>query len=171
MRRIKQGLQHQQINMSCGGGERMHRRTQELGRFAFRSFQDTILLRTVKSSLDVLGRDSTYLHTQVEGVAVPMAVLGVSMESWRSARVGSKRIASRSLVYWTADSRCFGLVRGITKHDGKAFASIAALSPMGDGCFSGSRFEEWLLECSVVEGVVAYIEVAPDTFQILQPSR
>ena len=59
----------------------------------------------------------------------------------------------------------------IVQHDGKAFASIAALAPMADGCFSSSRFDERLLECSVVEEVVAYIEVAPSTFRILEPLR
>ena len=62
MRHIKDGLQRHQVNMACGGGERMHKRTKQLGRFAFRNFQDTILLRTVKSSLDELGRDRTYWH-------------------------------------------------------------------------------------------------------------
>ena len=171
MRHIKEGLLQHHVNLSCGGGERMHRRTKQFGRFASRNFEDTILLRTIKSSLDVLKRDSTYLHTEVEGKSRHLMVLGVCMESWRSARVGPKRIVSKNIVYWNVSSRRFGIVRGIVQHDGKAFASIAALSAMADGCFSSSRLDELLLECSVVEGVVAYIEVAPNTFHILEPLR
>ena len=63
MRHIKDGLEQHRVNMSCGGGERMHRRTKEFGRFAFRSFQDTILVRSIKSNLDILGRkEALFAH-------------------------------------------------------------------------------------------------------------
>ena len=61
MRHIKDGLKSHMINISCGGGERKHRRSKQLGRFAFRNFQATVLKRSIKRSLDDLIK--TYQNT------------------------------------------------------------------------------------------------------------
>jgi len=172
MRHIKDGLEHHRCNISCGGGERMHRRTKEFGRFAFRSFQDTILLRSIKSSVELLGRDSTYLHTELEGKPAELMVLGAPSPSWKRVRVGSKRIAAGDVVHFTAlGNREFGRARGFVQHSGKVFASASMLSPMADGCFSLSALGERLVECAVLEGAAAYVELGPGVFKILAPLR
>ena len=75
-------------------------------------------------------------------------------------------------MHFTAlGNREFGRARGFVQHSGKVFASASMLSPMADGCFSLSALGERLVECAVLEGAAAYVELGPGVFKILAPLR
>lgn len=168
MRHIKDALEKHRVNMSCCGAERLHRKTKEFGRFAFRNFQDTILVRTIKTFLDALEDDRSFLHTEFEGKARPLMVFGVSTASWKSVRVGHMRVRAGNVVHWSRASRFLGRVRGIVQCEGIAFAAVVMLSVEADGSFSCGALER-LVECSALDGVLAYIALGPDAIKVLMP--
>ena len=63
MRHIVDGLRRHKVCMACGSGERLHRRSKTFGRFAFRSWQVTIYMRTINSLLTAVKSDDTFKHT------------------------------------------------------------------------------------------------------------
>ena len=170
MRHIKDGLIHFRKNMSCGGGERLHRRSKELGRFAYKHAQDTILVRTVKALVDDFKKEDSFSHTVFEGKARTLVVLGARRESWASVRVGHNRTRARDVVHWVLGGRCLGRVRGIVRCEGRAIASVAVLSPLADGTLSCAVLREVVVECAVLEGSLPYIEVGENTFKVLMPA-
>ena len=170
MRHIKDGLIHFRKNLSCCSGERLHRRSKELGRFAYNKAQDTILIRTVKALVDDANKEDTFSHTVFEGKARTLVVLGVRRESWASVRVGRNRTRAGDVVHWVLGGRCLGRVRGIVRCEGKAIASVAVLSPLADGTLSCAVLREVLVECAVLEGSLPYMEVGENTFKVLTPA-
>ena len=101
--------------------------------------------------------------------ATQLMVFGVFAESWKSVRVGRIRVRAGNIVHWALASRCLGRVRGIVQIQGKAFASVGMLSAVANGCFSCVALDERLVECSAIEGVLAYIELGPDAIKVLMP--
>ena len=170
MRHIKEGLQCHQLNMSCGGGERKHKRTKQLGRFAYKHFNLAILKRTLKRAVDDLESADIYRRAEIEGKAKPLAVMGVQMPVWPRARIALTRLARGQVVHWIVNgARGFGLTRGIVQRDGKAYALVVALKLEASGRFTSNHCDELLVECSFVEGAAAFIAISPNTFDILQP--
>ena len=156
--------------MSCMSGERLHRRAKAFGHFAFNKWQDTILARTLRSSVEALKERHNFQHTRFEGKPKNMLVCGASTAAWRNARVGRINVVMQSVVYWTLPSFGLGRVRGVVMHEEKAFASVALLTAVADGCFEVGELDELLVECAVIEGSLAYIELAPDRIKVLMPA-
>ena len=50
----------------------------------------------------------------------------------------------------------------------KAFVAVSFLIAVSDGCFE--ILEERIVECVVLEGILAYIELAPGRFKVLMPA-
>ena len=170
MRHIRDGFDTFKRNFACAAGERLHRRTKTLGRFSFNLFQNTILLRTVYAILEASKDKCNFVHTALEGKARTLVVLGERRESWASVLVGRKRLRARDVVHWVLDGRRhLGRVRGIVTYEGKAFASVAALSPLPDGTCSCAVLREMVVECVVLEQPLPYIEICTDTFRVLMP--
>ena len=96
-------------------------------------------------------------------------MLGDRRESWASVIVGRKRTRARDVVHWVLDGRRLGRVRGIVRYEGKAFASVTALSPLPDGMFSCAVLREVVVGCVVLEGSLPYIEICEQTFKVLMP--
>ena len=170
MRHIKDGLLHWERNMSCMPGERLHRRAKAFGHFAFNKWTNTILVRTLRSSVRAQKERRNFQHTRFEGKPKNMLVCGASTAAWRSARVGRINVVMQSVVYWTLPSFGLGRVRGVVMHEEKAFASVALLTAVADGCFEVGELDELLVECAVIEGSLAYIELAPDRIKVLMPA-
>ena len=113
MRHIKDGLKHWQRNMSCMSGERLHRRAKAFGRFAYKNWQNTCLIRTLRSSLQALADKTHFQYTMLEGKPTQLLVCGVSTSTWRGARVGRMLIRMHDVVYWSLPNLGLGRVRGI----------------------------------------------------------
>ena len=169
MRHIKDGLKTHQVNLSCGGGERKHRRTKQLGRFAYNHFQATILRRTIKRCLDDLGNHGSYSDTELSGHGKWMTVLGTPMQVWPRASIGLRQLVTGNIVYWRCgDCRLFGLLRGISRFNGRLGVVVFALQPSASGQFK-CLGEELIVDCSALNGVAVFIKVGVDMFDILQP--
>ena len=84
--------------------------------------------------------------------------------------MGLLRVTAKSVVHWLCEGRCLGRVRGIVQQDGRRFAAVAVLSAVDGGYFTCARLEECVVECAVLEGALAHIEVAPDVFRVLLPA-
>ena len=151
-------------------GERLHRRSKVFGRFAFRQWQETIMVRILVNTVEALKKRENFQHTMFEGKPMKVLVYGVSTKAWRSARVGRIRIGIQNVVYWTQPSFGLGRVRGIVVNEGKAFASVAVFTDAADGCFEVGELEELLVDCVVIEGALAYIELGPDRIKVLMPA-
>ena len=63
MRHIKDGLLQWNRNISCMSGERLHRRTKVFGRFAFRQWQETIMVRTLVNTVEALKKKGRISNT------------------------------------------------------------------------------------------------------------
>lgn len=171
MRHIKDGLKSHMINMSCGGGERKHRRSKQFGRFAFRTFQATVLKRSIKRSLDDLGCHSIYRHTEVSGSAKWMSVLGTPIQVWPMASFGLKKLAAGNIVHWSSGGgRHYGLLRGICRCNGVLGLVVMSLKLAARGQFTSGVGEELVLDCSACDGVAVFIKVGVDMFEILPPT-
>ena len=75
-----------------------------------------------------------------------------------------------AVLYWTQPSLGLARVRCIVLIEDKAFASVALLVAVGDGCFGERELQERLVECAIIEGALAYIEVAPNRIKVLMPT-
>ena len=67
------------------------------------------------------------------------------------------------------DGERLGRVRGIVRHEGKAFAFVTTLSPLPDGTSPCAVLREVLVGCVVLEGSLPYIEICEHTFKVLMP--
>ena len=74
-------------------------------------------------------------------------------------------------MYFTCGgSRLFGLLRGISRCNGRLGIVVFALRLVARGQFTSGLGEELVLDCSALDGVAIFIKVGVDLFEILQPS-
>ena len=169
MRHIVDGLRYTRRNLSCASGERMHRRTHQFGNFAFRSFQDTILLRTIKALINDLQDVRQTSHTDYEGKQLTLWTCGARAQAWPSVRVGATRYQRNTVLHWTVDGeRMFGLARGILKLQEKPFVSVFLLEASGCADTWARSATELVVDCRVIEGSASFFE-CDGTITTLRP--
>ena len=151
-RHIPEAFRIHKINRCCIPGERLHHRTKEFGRFAFRSFQLTILRRTIRSTLNDFAKPDCFSPVRLDGKPLrrKLNVLGVMMICWKSVTVGLTYIAKGFVVHWDCGGMMVGLVRGIVDIDGKMCVSAHRLDRLGPDAFSVDVSEEIIVDCVAV---------------------
>ena len=77
-------------------------------------------------------------------------------------------IRMHDVVYWSLPNLGLGRVRGLVLVGEKAFVAVSFLIAVSDGRFE--ILEECIVECVVLEGTFAYIELAPGRFKVLMPA-
>ena len=95
-------------------------------------------------------------------------VLGSPMRSWVSVRVGPQRFRAGDVVRWSlrVGARGIGRVRGLVQLGGKPFASVDVLTAAGGGTFTCAQRSELVVDCAVLGGPFAYLNLGSDGVRI-----
>ena len=170
-RHIPEALKEHKLNMSCASGERLHRRTKDFGRFAFRQFEHTMLNRTLTHQLEDLQKPRMFLQHEMEGRERRTMVNGIAYRSWQRARFGLIKVMSGDVLYWTEGAhRHFARCISILESGGHAYVHSHPLSSVADADaeFTVSGDYNWL-DCALVAGTLMHIESA-GKLRVLMPA-
>ena len=129
VRHTKEAFEQHRVNISCGPGERLHRRSKAIAKHSFNKFNATVLKRLVHFQAGALNDDAHFEFIKLVGKRVEH---GVIADARVTAHIGNQIVSAGDVCSWKAgDIHCYGHVVGCGFLNGVAHVIAAKLSATG----------------------------------------
>ena len=167
VRHTKEAFEQHRVNISCGPGERLHRRSKTIATHAFNKFNATVLKRLVHFQAGALNDDAHFEFIKLVGKRVEH---GVIADARVTAHIGNQIVSAGDVCSWKAgDIHCYGHVVGCGFLNGVAHVIAAKLSATGGKEFQVVPGAQCAIQATSIRHVLSALPFGLNKMHVLIP--